>query len=129
MIIPATTIRIAGIIAKNRPPKRSTRAVGLTIIETCHTTFVNFLTSYIGMNRCSTESLGNGNVYDWIEKIQVRLLWPDFDHSLEQNDLNGHSVGVIFYPSPPPFFKRITPVIPISHCVPHSNRYPYNSQA
>ena len=57
------------------------------------------------MNRCSTESLGNGNVYDWIEKIQVRLLPPDFDHSLEQNDLNGHSVEVIFYPSPPRFSK------------------------
>ena len=71
-------------------------AVSLTIIETYHTTFVNFQTSYIGTNRCSTANLGNGNVYDWIEKIQVRLLLPDFDHSLEQNDLIGHSVGVIF---------------------------------
>ena len=41
---------------RGQSPRRS--AVGLTIIETCHTTFVNFQTSYIGMNRCSTESLG-----------------------------------------------------------------------
>ena len=34
MIIPATTIRIAGIIAKNRPPKRSTRAGGGTRTHT-----------------------------------------------------------------------------------------------
>ena len=75
------------------------------------------------MNRCSTVNLGNGNVYDWIEKIQVRLLWPDFDHSLEQNDLNGHSVGVIFYPSHPVFQKDNT-------CYPDfSLRTPYSQRA
>ena len=34
MIIPATTIRIAGIIAKNRPPKRPARAGGGTRTHT-----------------------------------------------------------------------------------------------
>ena len=53
-------------------------AVGLTIIETCHTTFVNFLTSYIGMNRCSTVSLGNGNVYEWIEINSSQIVTVGF---------------------------------------------------
>ena len=52
----------------------------------------------------------------------------NFDHSLEQNDLSGHSVGVISYYPPTPPFLRITDVIPTeTHCVPHNNRYPYNS--
>ena len=54
------------------------RAGSLTIIEAYHTTFVNFQTSSIGMNRCSTESLGNGNVYEWIEINSSQIVTVGF---------------------------------------------------
>ena len=41
----------------------------------------------------------------------------------------GTPLGLFLTTLPPPSFLRITDVIPISHCVPHSNRDPYNSQA
>ena len=80
-------------------------AVGLTIIETYHTTFVNFQTSSIGMNRCSTANLGNGNVYDWIEKIQVRLYGRISTILSNRTTSTGTPLGLFSTPPHPVFQK------------------------
>lgn len=99
------------------------RAVGLTIIETCHTTFVNFQTLYIGMNRCSTVSLGNGNVYEWIEINSSQIVTVGFrPFSRAERPQRALRWGY-FYPSPPVFQKD-------NRCYPDfALRTPYSQRA